>query len=379
MTPSRKRVVVVGCGFGGAAAVRTLAREAGRDVELIAFNRTPTLYNYPILPRLLVEDIPHEQVAIPLSRVFEGLPLDLRIEVVEAIRPDRRLVETASGPVPYDYLILAVGSRSIPIPRGENSFVYFPKASRHLERLRGEIDTMAAELAQHPDGPPPRVAVIGGGLTGVEFAACVQEAITWQLQRRHLPAARVVVDVYEQRERLAPQCSPAFSAYLAQRLQRAGIGVHLRREVTWVEGRHLTVDGEALEARAIIACRGSAPDLRLGIEGLGDTTGGIPVNAYLQSVTSPFVFAVGDSSRPLDAALAAHNFKQAAHALAQGRHAARNVLRHAAGQPLLRFRPANLPVAVTLGARAAALAYGSWHFEGRWIGRLKRFRELHYF
>ena len=130
---SRQRAVIVGCGFAGLAAAQYLARRAGRDLEIVVFNRTPTLYNYPILPRLLYETLPQAQVSLQLPRLLDGLPINLRTERIEGIDLIGQSVATERERLAYDVLILAPGSRAVPLDKAEDLFDAVPELEAALD------------------------------------------------------------------------------------------------------------------------------------------------------------------------------------------------------------------------------------------------------
>ena len=93
----RKRVLVVGCGFGGVSLARRLASRAGSRVEVIAFDTGPDLYNYTVLPRTLVAPNFQRHISVPLAKLFHGLPVDLRIQRVEGVDAERAVLHTGDS------------------------------------------------------------------------------------------------------------------------------------------------------------------------------------------------------------------------------------------------------------------------------------------
>ncbi|ROR32897.1 FAD-dependent oxidoreductase [Inmirania thermothiophila] len=363
----RIRVAIVGCGFAGLAAARRLAAAPG--VEVTVFNPRPELYNYPVLPRHLVDPVPRALLAVPLAPLLPGVRL--RSERVEAVDAPARRVETASGTTAWDFLILAVGVRARTLPRGERTPLVFPKSERHLARLRGELEQLAAERRSG------LVCIVGGGLTGIEFAAAVRARLddAARRHRRRPDAFRVLL--LERGARLAPDCSPALAARLAAALAAAGVGVRTGCAVHGIEGRRIETEAGALEADITLCCAGAEPDLRLGLAGLDAGADGIACTAGLVAQGSDAVLVAGDIARPRSPAPAPP--RRAAHARRQGAHAAANVLRLAAGRAPRPYRPRALPTAVYLGPRRGLVALGPLCLGGSAAARTKHWLERDHF
>lgn len=377
----RKRVVVVGCGFGGVSLVRRLARRLDPLVELTAFDTGSDLYNYTILPRTLVESIPQRRVTAPLADLFRGLPISLRIERVEGVDADRATLHTRYAQLQYDYLVLATGSRAIPLERDDASDVLYPKSARHLSRLRDHITQAAAMAAdqdpRHGAEAAYRFAIVGGGLTGIEFAIAVREALDAACARQHVSHRSPRVEIFEQASRLLPASPERFSHHLQAQLEATGIGVRLNTHVHRVEEQRLVVDGHAIAADAVLCCIGNNPNLRFEIRGLGDTLAGIRVNACLQSTANERVLAIGDSA---DLAYRSGDFSTrfASQAIRQGKLVAENIRRLLSGMDMRTYSSAKPPVGVMLGTRMGSFEFGGWYYTGRLAGSMKRYLETHW-
>lgn len=371
---------MVGCGFAGATTVRRLAGRLDARSELVALDAGRELYNYTILPRTLVEEVGPLHVTIPLETLFRGLPVDLRTEKVLAIRAPDRLVRTGRDELSYDLLVLATGSRAIPLHRDDESLVLYPKAWRHLERLRSMLRGMASD--GHPERATPdvtaprRFAVVGGGLTGIEFAAALREALNHPCSGCDGPRSDLQVDLFESAPRLIPRLAGRLGDHIRRLLEERGIRVFVNTRVHRISRNRLVVDGALIPVDVTLCCIGSRPNLRMEISGLGDTEHGLPVNRYLQSIADPRVFALGDNAC-IQGLPGSGDTKFASQAVRQGKLVADNVLRLLATRPLRAYRPGHHPVAVMLGAETASLAFRGRHCTGRLAGRIKRYLETH--
>lgn len=366
----KKRAIVVGCGFGGVAAARELARGAA-DLEIIAFNRTPVLYNYPVLPRVLLTDVDAALIDIPLSGLFDSARIALCAQRVEEIDLPGARLSTERDTFGFDYLILAPGVRAIPIDQDDGFTVYYPKAARHLFRLREEMRTACAGTTDAELNR--RFVVVGGGLTGIEFAASLRIALDHLCAAHRRDSGSVSVTLLERQERIAPACHPRLSGRLACQLDRLGVDVETRCRVERIASDHLRTTRGGIPADRVLCCIGSRADLRLSLNGFDHDGGGLPVLPTLQLSGVPNVFVVGDAIAS-DAPVYQET-KRASHAMRQGRAAARNLRRLARGEPPSPYTHPVLPALVSLGTDYALMEYRGFCAGGTLPARIKHYLE----
>src|SRR5215470_12646324 len=105
-----KQVVVVGGGFAGLAAARALGREPEVAVTLVD-RRNHHLFQ-PLLYQVAMAGLSPAEIAAPIRSLLARFP-NVRVRRSEAQRVDlaERTLHTDSGPLPYDWLVLACGAR----------------------------------------------------------------------------------------------------------------------------------------------------------------------------------------------------------------------------------------------------------------------------
>ena len=188
----RPRVVVVGAGFGGLAAVKAL-KAAPVDVVLLdqhnhhVFN--PFLYQ---VATALLEPV---EAANPVRALVRGLSnLTFRVATASDVHLLTKQVATDRGPVPYDYLILAAGSVTNYFDNADIATGSFGiKDLDEALELRNQV-LSSFEQATWAADPVERsrllsFAVVGGGPTGVEFAAALAVLVEGSLAK-DFPASR---------------------------------------------------------------------------------------------------------------------------------------------------------------------------------------------
>jgi len=272
------KIIIVGNGLAGTIAAKTareLDPEAG--IEIFAEEKY-AYYPRPNLIEFLAGRLPYEKLfAFPeiwSARQRIGLHFGER---VAKIRPDERTIETGSGgTIPYDALLLACGARAaVPPLAGSGRKGVF--VLRTLDDALAILD----RLRTHS-----HVAVLGGGLLGLEIARAIR-------------GRGAEVSVVEFFDRLLPrQLDTAAAGILKHEIERTGISVRLgaiSREILGAEEvRGIAFEsGDEIEADVIVVAAGVKPDLALAKDAGLAVERGVVVDDRLRT-SRPEIFAAGD-------------------------------------------------------------------------------------
>jgi NADH:ubiquinone reductase (H+-translocating) len=372
------RVVVVGGGFGGLQAVRSLRRA---PVEVTLVDRRNFHLFQPLLYQVATGALSPDEIATPLRvvlkrqknvRVVMGevrdFDLDRRHLTLDALaNGDKSLV------IPYETLIVAGGSRYSYFGHDEwRPFALEIKSVESALAVRRRIFT-AFEAAEIEQNPKQREAwltfvVVGGGPTGVEMAGQIAELARDALARdfHSVDPRRARILLVEASERLLPTFPARLSTRAARTLERLGVTVLLDTSIVDLDGESVVSkgpDGQSthLPTRTIVWAAGVvASELAAALAAASgaalDRTGRVAVGPDLTIEGHPEVIALGDMVSVHDAA--GHEVALpglASTAMQQGRHAAETVRRHALGKPLQPFHFVDKGNLATIG-RAHAVA-----------------------
>ncbi|MET9647875.1 NAD(P)/FAD-dependent oxidoreductase [Streptomyces syringium] len=278
------RLVVIGAGYAGLPAAKRLARKLSRsDATVTLVNASDRFVERVRLHQLAAG----QRLAAPsLRQQLSGTSAQLVVGRVTAIDPIRRTVCTDAAPreIGYDTLVYAVGSqaRLDDVPGA----VEHADAVADLERatrLRHRIAGIASGGT---------VAVVGGGLTGLEIASELAESYP-ELRVRLLTGASDV----------GTGLAPRARAHLRRALDRLDVSVHTGTVVAAVREDGLdTRDGTSFAADAVVWATGfRAPELARAAGFATDESGRMLVDATLRSVSHPEVYAVGDAAAGVSA------------------------------------------------------------------------------
>src|SRR5271155_742023 len=226
----RKRVVIVGGGFGGIAAARALKR---CDADVILVDRRNHHIFQPLLYQVATAVLAPSEIAGPIRQLAktqknvsvmfaEVTGVDLKSRSIEAVFPgagDRRIA--------FDYLVIAAGTQ--PSYFGHDEFARYAPGLKSLsdaETIRAKI-LRAYELADAADDDDERVrqmtfVLVGAGATGVELAASMAQlaAVTLRGQYRRIDPAKSSIVVIEGGKRILPTFAESLAKKAAGRLAK---------------------------------------------------------------------------------------------------------------------------------------------------------------
>ena len=372
------RVVVVGGGFGGLQAVRSL-RRAPVDVTLVD-RRNFHLFQ-PLLYQVATGALSPDEIATPLRvilkrqknvRVVMGevrdFDLDRRCLVLDSLaNGDNRLV------IAYETLIVAGGSRYSYFGHDEwRQFALEIKSLESAVAVRRRIFT-AFEAAEIEQDPKRREAwltfvVVGGGPTGVEMAGQLAELArdTMPHDVRSVDPRRARVLLIEASTRLLSTFPPRLSTQAAHALERLGATVLLNTSVIDLDNESVVCKGPdgtdshiptrtIVWATGVVACELSSALAAASGSAL-DRAGRVTVGPELRISGYPDVIALGDMVSVHDAAGNIISLPGlASTAMQQGRYAARSVWMRAVAKPSPPFKFVDKGNLATIG-RAHAVA-----------------------
>jgi len=365
----RPRVVIVGAGFGGLRAARAL-RDAPAEVVLL------DRHNYhlfqPLLYQVATAGLEPSQIAQPVRAILRGQAnLTFRMTEVDGIDRLGRIVKTSSGPLSYDFLILASGSVT--------NFLGLPGVAQDGFSLKDLNEAVAIrnhvlrcfEAAAHEGSAERRsqllaFAVAGGGPTGVEMAGALVELRRVLLARDYpgLDAREVRVILLEASDRLLPAMPRRLAAAGADRLVRKGVEVRLGAVVESYSDEVIRLrSGEQIPAASLIWAAGAhASTLASDLAAAPGPQGRVPVLPTLRLPDSPEVFVIGDAAY-LEAAGRGLPM-MAPVAMQMAETAAENIRRALAGKEPIPFRYRDPGSLATIGRNAAVAFIRGISFTG---------------
>ena len=355
------KVVVIGAGFAGLEAAKTLARSS---INLTIIDRLNHHLFQPLLYQVATSGLSPAEIAYPIRSIFRRYE-NVNVVLGEVTNVDQRnrLVKvghhTEFG---YDYLIVATGASHNYFGHPEWD-VLAPglKSIDDATEIRRRI-LLAFEEAEVEPNPQRQEAlmtfvIVGGGPTGVEMAGAIAELARFALRRdfRHINPRTAKIILVEGGDRILQTFPPSLSAKARLSLERLGVKVLSGSFVSHIDKQGVRIGDQQIPSSTVIWAAGvQASPVGKFFDAILDASGRVEVTQNLNLANDKRVFVVGDLAlvRWTD-----NTFVPgvAPAAMQQGRHAARNILRDIENKPLLPFKYFNKGNLATIG-RAAAVA-----------------------
>jgi NADH:ubiquinone reductase (H+-translocating) len=329
-------VVIAGGGFGGAAAARELERVMPKQAaRLMLVNETNFALYTPFLPEAAAGTLEPRHVVTPLREILDRIYL--RIGQVVGHDPEAKTVTVRAKygeteTVPYDQLLLALGSvsRVLPVPGLAEYAVGFKSLADAIYLRNHVVETLEEANATEDAARREELLTyvfVGGGYAGLEALAELQDFAADAMDnypRARLHGMRWVL--VEATERVLPEIDRQLADYALRELRGRGIDIRLQTTLEEVgpDSARLST-GEVLPTRTVVWTAGVAPQPILKELSLPlDERGRVPVDSYLRVRGMESVWAIGDCAAAPDprGGLCPPT---AQHAVRQGPVAARNI------------------------------------------------------
>lgn len=366
----RPHVVIVGAGFGGLWAAKTLANA---PVEVVVIDRQNYHLFQPLLYQVATAGLSPADIAAPIRGIVgKYRNVTVMLGSVESVDVLTRKVQIEGGrSVPYDYLILATGARHAYF--GHDDWEPFAPGLKRIEDatdIRRRI-LLAFEEAENETDPDERrhlmnIAIVGGGPTGVELAGAIAELARRALAKdfRNIDPRAARIFLIEAGPALLATMPRDLSNDAQHRLEKLGVEVRLNAPVTAVDAAGVTIGAARIEARTVLWAAGVAASPAgqwIGAE--CDRAGRIKVNADLSVPGHPEIFAIGDTTLVIDTGGkplpgVAPVAKQ------QGVYVGRLTKARMEGAKVVPFHYRNFGNLATIGRKAAVIDFGWIHLRG---------------
>jgi NADH:ubiquinone reductase (H+-translocating) len=368
----RPRVVIVGGGFAGLHAARSLAR---MPVDVTIVDRRNYHLFQPLLYQVALAVLSPADIAQPIRSILRHQRnAQVLMDEVVAIDVSARQVRLASGSrLDYDYLVVATGATHSYF--GHDQWAPLAPGLKSVEdaiEIRRRV-LLAFELAERQmvetgSHPPLNFVVIGGGPTGVELAGAISDIAQLYMRHdfRHINPSKSRVLLLDGGPRVLAAYPEDLSAKAEAELKRLGVEVHTQTQVTGVGPGWVEANGQRMEAVVTLWAAGvQASPLGKLLGAPLDKRGCVMVDDRLNPPGLPEVFILGDLAHLEQDGHQVPGVAQPA--MQMGDHIGRIIGADLDGKPRPAFRYFDKGDMATIG-RMSAVAKVAWPFKAHMSG-----------
>ncbi|MDY7027985.1 MAG: NAD(P)/FAD-dependent oxidoreductase [Spirochaetota bacterium] len=414
---TKKKIVVLGGGYGGITALKKLYRRFGKkaDIEITLIDRNPYHTLMTELHEVAGSRVEPDSVQVSFARIFGGTRIKRVTDTIVDIDFENNTLKSESNSYRYDYLIIGAGGEPefFDIPGvQENSFTLW--SFEDAMRLRTQIESRFREATREPDTDRRRrmltFVIAGAGFTGIELAGEIIERKKTLCRAYHIDQHDVRVVIVEALDTILPILPPKMQ-YKAERfLKKKGAEILTESPVVGAEKgvvklsdeRTIKTDtfiwtcgihGSEFSARVTLTkgqCAKGQSSMASaeGIHGMSGCRfeederyivgerGRIEVNEEMQSVDYSNVYLVGDIIWYVDNDKVVPQIVETA--LQTGEVAAENVIADIEQKKRKQFKPNYHGFMVSIGSTYGVAHVGGISLSGIFAMGMKHLINLHY-
>jgi NADH dehydrogenase len=367
---NHKRVVIIGCGFGGLELAKSL-KSQNFQVVLIDKNNFHTFQ--PLLYQVSTAGLEADSIAYPIRKIFKGQKnFHFRMAVVNKVLAEQNEIETNIGNISYDFLVIATGSTTNYFGNKQLEATAMPmKTVAEALNLRSLIlqNMEAALIAKTEDEKAmlQNIVVAGGGPTGVELAGALCELKTHVLPNDYpdsdLSNMRIIL--VEAGNALLQSLLPQNQKSAEQYLRKLGAELMLGTRVVDYDGsRVLLSNGMEIPTNNLIWTAGVTGNFIEGLSKASIEKGRIVVDEFNRVGGYDNIFAIGDLALLKEAAYPNGHPMVAPVAVQQASLLANNLIRLMKKQSMKAFRYFDKGSMATVGRNKAVVEVGKLRFGG---------------
>ncbi len=297
----KKRIIIIGAGFGGLQVIKSLANNNNFDVTVID-KRNHHLFQ-PLLYQVATAVLSPADIAIPSRSITTNYKnVKILMGEVSDINFDKKIVFYQDYELSYDFLVIAIGAQTSYFGNQK-----WPKFSYGLKNLKDALAIRRkillsfekAELLGDSNLAKKLMnyVVIGGGPTGVELAGSIAELSHTIIRRdfRAIDSGMTKVTLIEAGPRLLSNFSEESSLFTLKKLESRGVEVLLNSPVVDITGTEVILKDRKIETNTVIWAAGvEASPLAQKLNLKKDRSHRILVDEYCRVESLKDVFCIGD-------------------------------------------------------------------------------------
>jgi len=302
----KPKVVIIGGGFGGLTAAKSL-RYA--DLDIVLIDKTNHHLFQPLLYQVATAALSPADIAMPLRSIFSRQKnVTVIMDEAVVINVDEKTVLLENGSMSFDYLIVAAGATPSYYSHGE-WMQYAPTlktlndALNIREHILLSLEEAERVIAEGKDGKDIRkyitFVIVGGGPTGVELAGAIAEIAkkTMMQDFRGIDLSQTKIYLVEALPQILSTYPEQLSLKAKQDLELLGVDVLVNTKVEEINGEGVRLGNEFIKTNNIIWAAGNNASVLLqSLKVSLDRMGRVIVERDMSIPGHPDIFVIGDAA-----------------------------------------------------------------------------------
>jgi len=369
---NKKRVVIIGAGFGG---LELAARLNPNLFDVILLDKNNYHQFQPLLYQVAIAGLEPSSISYPLRKNFQK-KWNVHFRMCEAtnILPESNMIETGIGSVEYDYLVVATGcdtnffgnqtlkDTTIPLKSVSEALYARNRILQNFEDAASINNPAELEKLLH-------FVIVGGGATGVELAGALADMRNFVLPKDYpeIDFSKMQIHLIDASSRLLQSMSEHASKKSSETLTKRGVIIHQNISVNSYENEVITTsNGMQIHSRNVLWVAGITGNKINGLATELYTRGNrLTVDEYCRVKGYKNIFAIGDM-----ACMETQTYPKGHPQVAQGAiqmayYLSNNLKLDVAGKNMKPFVYKDKGVLATIGRNAAVADIGKLKFGGR--------------
>ena len=376
--PHKKRIVILGGGFGGVYAAIHLEKLLARvdAVEICLVSRDNFFLFTPMLHEIAASDLEITNIVNPLRKLLHHVEVVVG-DVDQIDLPNKQVLishgyRNHSLQLDYDHLVIALGSITnfYDLP-GFAELALAMKSLPDAIQLRTQI-IRHLEEANFECNPADRQSLLtfivaGGGFAGVETVAALNDFVREVLPLYpNLCEGMLRVMLVHSGPVILPELGESLGRYTQKVLARRGVEIRLNTRVESMTEENVSLAHDVpIPCRTLVWTGGILPSPLISSLPCATERGRIVVNQFLQVPDWPDVWAVGDCTFVPDIRNPGKSHPPTAqHAIREGKVVAQNIAAALSGRPLASFSFKTIGLLASIGRRTGVARIFGFNFSG---------------
>lgn len=374
-SPKYKRIIIIGGGFAGLKLARQLAKT---KYQIVLIDKNNFHQFQPLFYQVATAGLEPSAISFPFRRVFQNKKnVHFRIAQLQNVDPNKKIIQTDIGELPYDYLMICTGAdtnyfglkniekHALAMKSTGEALTIRNTILENFEKALNTDDKIKAEALLN-------IVIVGGGPTGVELAGAIAEMKKYVLPKDYpeLDFDLMKIYLFEAAPRILAAMSEFSSKKSMEYLQKLKVIVNTHTSVKDFDGETVFLDNKTIPAKTLLWAAGISswkiPGLPEKIYGHGNR---MVVNRFNEVEGMENIYAVGDAAYMEEEAYPKGHPQVAQVALQQASNIEQNLRRQDQNKPLKPFHYNDLGSLATIGRNLAVADLPFIHLKGfiAWI------------